>query len=175
LPLGERIPHQLRIVVFAVAGHFVTQPVRTDIGLVLAAEFDFGYDQSLIFPEELVHLEDVLAHLDLIAEFVDVAFGAEQEQLLGVLEGDLFFPFVTADAGQVRLALDGDVAFLPLGADAYGATLARGQVALTDAGFLEGQFPELAGNQKLTFDFEGHEVNFERTGTFRPLLANILI
>ena len=80
-PLGVGILAELGIVVAAVAGHFLAEPIRADERFIGSTELNFSHDEAFVLAVELVDLERVaVGHGDEPADFVDGARFAQTHE-----------------------------------------------------------------------------------------------
>ena len=93
-----------------------------------------------------------------IASLVDYTGLCEFEKCAYIVDGDFFFPFETGCSGGVAYSLDGDEAFVSFDADAHGALRHRTEIALSDAGLLEGFCLEVALYKEFLFNFLCHRL-----------------
>src|SRR5690606_26922438 len=155
--LGER-----QVVVARLVGHFGAQPAGSFKGGVGRLQLQFGHHQAGILAEELVHLEDMAAVLDVVPHLLHQAARAQLQQRLGVGDRDLVVELLAGAAELTRLEVEP-------GAVAGDAHPHRGLLpALAQAGHVievtlghalgaRGSLPPvLADDPELPFDLDGH-------------------
>ena len=90
--------HQLRIVITDISRNFPPYKIRFLKRFILRGKLYFGNRQPFIFPVELVHFENMLPAAHQITGLIDDARLAQPHQVFGLIQRDLLFPFVAADA-----------------------------------------------------------------------------
>ena len=116
------------IVVMSVASDLATEVRGEDILFIYVAQFDLGKYQTFVFTVEFVDFDSVFSIGYEVACFLDT-FGAKGKECTGVVEGDFFFPFETADAVG-RGAFDGEISLVVSGADTYRVAVSDTNIAL---------------------------------------------
>ena len=101
--------HQLRIVITDISRHFLPDKVRFLKRLVLRGKLHFGNYQSLILTVKLIYLKNMVSAAYQVTGFINNARLAQFHQLLGFIQRNFFFPFVTADTGCIGCSLNGEI------------------------------------------------------------------
>jgi hypothetical protein len=137
-PLSMWMCLERRIVVTAISGDFIGEPVRPDEDLISMSQLDLGHHQSGVFTGELVHLKKMIADRHPIAHLVDNAGFTQGEQRLGIFNRDRLFPLEAAGAACITDALYSEIALVALDAYPNGTGRIGLQVALNDALMVSG-------------------------------------
>lgn len=144
---------ELGIVVSAVVGDFVTDPRGADKGLVFALKLDLGDDEAGVIAVKFVDFPGLALVLDDGTGFFDEGTDAKTEKGVGIGSGDRVLKLETGDTGG--LSLNGEESLVAATADADGAALIAGEVALNVAGALAAT-PGVADDQEFAFDLVWH-------------------
>lgn len=101
---------QLRVVIAAVARHFLADEAGLCERLVLGAKLHLGNYESGVVAEELVDLERVapVGRLHEPATLVYHSAAAKLEEVLRLIVGYLLFELVARESGTVAVTLDGE-------------------------------------------------------------------
>ena len=152
----------MAVVVAAVAGDFRADEVGLLEGVVFAFQFYFCHNQAFVLTLEDINFPGVSAVTggDEPTGLLHYAGLADGHEGLRLVQRDFLLPLKTRQACSVAGAFDGKITFVAPNADTYGATIARGDIALGDVGGTGGEGTEIANDEKLSFDFgEVHGLN----------------
>lgn len=160
-PLGVGILAELGIVVAAVAGDFLAEPIGADERFIGSTELNFSNDEAFVLAVELVDLEGVaVGHRDKPTDFVDGAGFAQTHEGERLVDADFFLELVAREAVVRRGTFDGEVGVVAVFAGAhsntYRASTLRADVALHDARMACRSLLEIASNEEFVLYFKSH-------------------
>ena len=117
LPRGERVFHQLRVIVADVSRHLPSDECRFHERLVFRGEFHLSHSQPFVLAIEFIHLKDVLSAAHQVTGLVDDTRFAQFQQFPRFAQRNFLFPLVAARSRFIGCTLDGEKS--PFIADAH--------------------------------------------------------
>ena len=108
LPRGERVFHQLRVIVADVSRHLPSDECRFHERLVFRGEFHLSHSQPFVLAIEFIHLKDVLSAAHQVTGLVDDTRFAQFQQFPRFAQRNFLFPLVAARSRFIGCTLDGE-------------------------------------------------------------------
>lgn len=163
------------IVVVLVACNFTAEVGGENVFLADSVELNLGEHQAFVFAMKFVDFNGVFPVLYEVARLL-YALAAEREEFVGIIEGNLLFPFETAYTVS-RRSLDGEISLVATGAHTYCVPMSTTDIALLDVVLGIGQGAvAVVGNEKLAFNFfHESEVFFAKIIKKKNLWGNFWI
>lgn len=132
----------MRIIEPTVTRDFTAEEVGTLVRLIGCREFHLCHHQTIVFAMELIDLKDVtIGHANEVTRLVDDAGLAELKEVTGISNGYLGLKLIARKPAVKAGPFDGQETLFITNANAHGAAMAAGDVALGDVIMMKGERP----------------------------------